>query len=195
LLLVAAPVLATQIATEPPLRELLAQASVVVHATVEAADTAWVEDEWGRHIWTTYRFRTHRSLKGNSPGGEVMLRLIGGTVADRTEVVFDVPRPTLGQEGIFFFTGSATSPALALVETLPVSNGEVAIGSGRVRLAELSNAISELLRGDRAELDRLQARGVLSLCPTDPHLRSCYACNAHGHHLQRLVERQRRPRR
>ncbi len=129
--IVALPTQAMQRSPEP-LPVALSDATLVVHATVESAEAAWAEDEWGRHIWTTYELRVERLIKGLYDGEVVSLRIIGGSVGDRTEMVFDVPRPYLGQEAVFVLEARRAGGPLAVNRSLPVVDGAVALGSKRV---------------------------------------------------------------
>ena len=68
--LAALPSLAMQRSPQP-LPQALSEATQVVHATVESTDSIWAEDEWGRHIWTTYTLRVAQTLKGSLEGDEL----------------------------------------------------------------------------------------------------------------------------
>ena len=151
-----------------PLIEALNDATLVIHATVESSESQWMEDEWGRHIWTSYNLRVIRTLKGE-PGGEVVtLRLIGGSVGDQTELVFDLARPFLHQEAVFILTARERDGALAIEETVPVEAGEVQLGSKRVPVTVFAEAVDRLVRGDAASMQSILPPPTVSIGVDSP---------------------------
>jgi len=178
LLSTALPVGAMRRGPEPTVAQALSDAALVVHATVESAESAWVEDEWGRHIWTTYRLRVASYLKGSPRGDVITLRILGGTVGGRTEVVFDLAHPTVSQEGVFILSQRREGGPLALEVTLPVEGDEVWAGARLVPLSQLAEALGQLGEGSSTALETmLQPTAVFTLpsvplvaAPAEPRL-------------------------
>ena len=151
-----------------PLIQALNDATLVVHAIVESSESLWIEDEWGRHIWTTYNLRVMRTLKGD-PGGEVVtLRLLGGTVGDQTELVFDVPRPYLHQEAVFILEAQHPGGPLALETSVPVVADQVQLGSKRVPLSVFAEAVERLVGGDAAPMQSILPPPTVSIPAVSP---------------------------
>jgi len=151
--------------TPLPLPQALNDATLVVHATVVSAESAWAEDEWGRHIWTTYRLQVVETLKGDPGTDSVTLRVMGGTVGDRTELLFDVPRPFLDQEAVFLLEARGGSGPLAVAASLPVVADAVTLGDEPVPLSLFVEAVARLHHGDGSLLQSILPPTVLSTEP------------------------------
>ena len=150
---------------EPTLEQALSDATLVVHATVESAESVWVDDEWGRHIWTTYHLQVASYLKGSSRGDVVTLRILGGTVGETSEVVFDVLRPSLSQEALFLLSELNEDGPLALERLLAVEGDEVQLDQTTVPLSELAEAMAKLAQGESSTLKRILQRPTVATLP------------------------------
>jgi len=159
------PVQAMRQGPEPTLEQALLDATLVVHATVDSAESVWVDDEWGRHIWTTYRLQVASYLKGSSRGDVVTLRILGGTVGDTSEVVFDVLRPSLSQEALFLLSVPYDDGPLALERVLPLEGDEVRIGHSSVPLSQFAEALEEFVQGESSTLNRILQRTAVATLP------------------------------
>jgi hypothetical protein len=153
---------------EPPLPKALAAADLVVHALLESTTSAWAEDQWGRHIWTTYNLRVLRTIKGSPAGEKLTLRILGGTVGDQTELVFDIPRPYPLQEAVYLLSARHPGGPLAMERSLPVVGGWVRLGAKEVPLDQFAEAVQQLTKGDATHLQALLPLPRLSVRPAPP---------------------------
>jgi hypothetical protein len=67
--------------------EAIQKANVIVTAQVGKLNAEWIEDERGRHIYTTVELSVLRCLKGEAPPQHFQITVVGGTVGERSEVV------------------------------------------------------------------------------------------------------------
>lgn len=97
----AASAVAAPSVTRPVQARARASQQVVV-ATVASIQAAYETNQWGdRLIVTRARLQVHEALKG-SPAGEIEVDIEGGTVADITLTVSDLPVVKPGERAVFF---------------------------------------------------------------------------------------------
>lgn len=116
LALLAPAVQATSVVA-PSFSELVAEAQVIARVEVTAIRAAWVENGQSRVIKTFVTFAVLKSLKGN-PGATITVPFLGGELDGQGMRVEGMPRFTVGQTEILFFselTGARFSPLVGLM--------------------------------------------------------------------------------
>ena len=101
----------------PTFPELVAEAQVIARVEVTEIRPAWVESTQGRVIKTFVTFAVLKSLKGN-PGATITVPFLGGELDGQGLRVEGMPRFTVGQTEILFFselTGARFSPLVGLM--------------------------------------------------------------------------------
>jgi hypothetical protein len=121
LLVVAATLLALlpspaqgSIARALALSELVAGSDQVVSGTALEATSRWEQIGGSRRIVTYTRVRVDETLAGASPGPEMMLRTLGGTVGKVGQVVHGEALLLIGESAVLF-TGPAPDGVPAVV--------------------------------------------------------------------------------
>lgn len=112
-----APALRATSVVAPTFPELVAESSVIARVEVTAIRTAWVETAQNRVIKTWVTFTVLKSLKGQ-PGATLTVPFLGGELDGQGMRVEGMPRFTVGQTDILFFsdlTGAHFSPLVGLM--------------------------------------------------------------------------------
>jgi hypothetical protein len=152
----------------PTFRQLVAQAELIVRAEVRAVRCEETQRNGGSVIHTYVKIGVLRALKGDAPA-ELELRILGGTVGDRTLHVAGVPRFVPGEKCLLFIE----------------NNGEqfcplVAIMYGRYRVERRASDGVEMVRRDNGAPLRTAEEVSLPLHAALPALASGAAQNGAG---------------
>lgn len=120
----------------PTFRELVAQAQFIVRAEVRAVRSEESQRNGHAVIHTYVTIAVLRSLKGDAPA-QIELRVLGGTVGERTLHVAGVPRFVPGEKCLLFIENNGQ-------QFCPL----VAIMYGRYRVERRASDGVELVRRD-----------------------------------------------
>jgi hypothetical protein len=85
----------------PTFDELVGQAELIFQGTVTDVRSEWVGEGAERRIVSYVTFNVDEPLKGNA-GSSYTIRMLGGTVGDRTMEVTDSPKFKVGDRDILF---------------------------------------------------------------------------------------------
>ena len=85
----------------PTFDELVGQAELIFQGTVTDVKSAWIGEGAERRIVSYVTFKVDDPIKGN-PGSSYTIRMLGGTVGDRTMEVTDSPKFKVGDRDILF---------------------------------------------------------------------------------------------
>ena len=167
------------VSREESLTEAVKAATAIVEARVESAETAWLSDQWGNHIYTTYVFRSGTTAKGSAPGDAFPIRVMGGQVGDVTEEVTPGWRFTLGQDLVLFLHDDPDGTP-RIRRTQVVRGGEVFVQGQRVPVAGFLELLKRVAADPTVDVSRLLAwaatrtpspsRSLMSDSPTPPGL-------------------------
>ncbi len=101
-----APCLATTV-VPPTFDELVSRAEVILQGSVASVRSEWTGDGGNRRIISYVTFTSEDVIKGNA-GATYTLRMLGGTVGDRTMEVTDAPKFVQGDRVILFVENNGT---------------------------------------------------------------------------------------
>ncbi len=85
----------------PTFDELVGQAELIFQGTVTDVKSEWVGEGAERRIVSYVTFNVDEAIKGNA-GASYTIRMLGGTVGDRTMEVTDSPKFKVGDRDILF---------------------------------------------------------------------------------------------
>lgn len=85
----------------PTFDELVGQAELIFQGTVTDVKSEWVGEGAERRIVSYVTFHVDEAIKGNA-GASYTIRMLGGTVGDRTMEVTDSPKFKVGDRDILF---------------------------------------------------------------------------------------------
>ena len=120
----------------PNFDELMNRAQVIFEGEVTGLQSQWI-GEGGQHRIVTYvTFKVDDALKGD-PGTTYSMRMLGGTVGDRTMAVSDAPKFKVGDHDILFVENNGS-------QFIPL----VGIQHGRFQVQKDATGRSTLLTGD-----------------------------------------------
>jgi len=85
----------------PTFEQLVQQAELIFQGTVTDVHSVWEGEGAQRHIDTYVTFQIGENVKGNA-GASYTIRLLGGTVGDKTMEVTDTPKFKIGDRDILF---------------------------------------------------------------------------------------------
>ena len=85
----------------PTFDELVGQAELIFQGTVTDVKSEWVGEGAERRIVSYVTFNVDEAIKGNA-GTSYTIRMLGGTVGDRTMEVTDSPKFKVGDRDILF---------------------------------------------------------------------------------------------
>ncbi len=85
----------------PTFDELVGQAELIFQGTVTDVKSEWVGEGAERRIVSYVTFHVDEAIKGNA-GLSYTIRMLGGTVGDRTMEVTDSPKFKVGDRDILF---------------------------------------------------------------------------------------------
>jgi hypothetical protein len=91
----------------PSFDELVAQAELIFQGTVTDVQSQWTGEGGDRHIVSYVTLKVEDPIKGEA-GATYTLRMLGGTVGDRTMRVTDSPEFKVGDREILFVEHNGT---------------------------------------------------------------------------------------
>lgn len=85
----------------PTFEQLVKQAEVIFQGTVTNVHSVWEGEGGQRHIETYVAFKVEDNVKGQA-GDSYTIRMLGGTVGDKTMEITDAPKFKVGDREILF---------------------------------------------------------------------------------------------
>lgn len=85
----------------PTFEQLVKQAEVIFQGTVTDVRSVWEGEGGQRHIETYVDFKVEDNVKGQA-GDSYTIRMLGGTVGDKTMEITDAPKFKVGDREILF---------------------------------------------------------------------------------------------
>ncbi|HEY2712317.1 MAG TPA: hypothetical protein VGI60_07370 [Chthoniobacterales bacterium] len=120
----------------PSFDQLMTRAQVIFEGEVTGLRSQWI-GEGSRHRIVTYvTFKVDDALKGD-PGTTYSMRMLGGTVDDRTMEVSDAPKFKVGDHDVLFIENNGS-------QFIPL----VGLQHGRFRVEKDSSGRQTLLTGN-----------------------------------------------
>jgi hypothetical protein len=120
----------------PTFDELMSRAQVIFEGEVTGLHSEWIGEGSQHRIVTYVTFKVDDALKGD-PGTTYSMRMLGGTVGDRTMEVSDAPKFKVGDHDILFIENNGH-------QFIPL----VGLQHGRFRVAKDSVGRQTLLTGN-----------------------------------------------
>jgi hypothetical protein len=136
---------------EMTLGEIYQKSDIILHATVETNESAWVFNSSGRNIVTTTKFRITESIKGGISINDTFdLEMPGGTIGDTTQYVSTSVLFSPGEESILFLQINPLRVMGGFQGKFPVIDGMVYIEGQRVKPSQFVNVLKEAATDEQA---------------------------------------------
>ena len=120
----------------PSFDQLMARAQVIFEGEVTGLRSQWIGEGSQHRIVTYVTFKVDDALKGD-PGTTYSMRMLGGTVDDRTMEVSDAPKFKVGDHDVLFIENNGS-------QFIPL----VGLQHGRFRVEKDASGRQTLLTGD-----------------------------------------------
>ncbi len=120
----------------PSFDQLMARAQVIFEGEVTGLRSQWIGEGSQHRIVTYVTFKVDDALKGD-PGTTYSMRMLGGTVDDRTMEVSDAPKFKVGDHDVLFIENNGS-------QFIPL----VGLQHGRFRVEKDSSGRQTLLTGN-----------------------------------------------
>lgn len=121
------------------LSSMVQESEVIVKGKVKETRAKWIDDERGKHIYTTVVIKIDTLLKGTPWGDEFTFEVVGGTVGDITEVVSDSARFVKDEEVILFLKGYP-------LRIVGGRHGKISVYEGKVRIKKYLIPVNQLIQ-------------------------------------------------
>jgi hypothetical protein len=131
----------------PNFDELVSRAQIIFEGEVTGLQSQWIGEGAEHRIVTFVTFKVDDTLKGN-PGASYSIRMLGGTVDDRTMEVTDAPKFKVGDHDILFIENNGS-------QFIPL----VGIQHGRFRVQKDQAGRDTLITGDGQPLADINQLG------------------------------------
>jgi hypothetical protein len=137
----------------PTFDELVSRAQIIFQGAVTDVRSEWAGEGAQRAIVSFVTFKVEDALKGN-PGSTYTMRMLGGTVGDKTMGITDGPKFKIGDRDVLFVenNGSQFIPLVGIMHGRFRVERELASGREVVKTSEGEplGDISELGRNEQA---------------------------------------------
>jgi hypothetical protein len=120
----------------PSFDQLMTRAQVIFEGEVTGLRSQWIGEGSQHRIVTYVTFKVDDALKGD-PGTTYSMRMLGGTVDDRTMEVSDAPKFKVGDHDVLFIENNGS-------QFIPL----VGLQHGRFRVEKDASGRQTLLTGD-----------------------------------------------
>ena len=131
----------------PSFDQLMARAQVIFEGEVTGLRSQWIGEGSQHRIVTYVTFKVDDALKGD-PGTTYSMRMLGGTVDDRTMEVSDAPKFKVGDHDVLFIENNGS-------QFIPL----VGLQHGRFRVEKDSSGRQTLLTGNGLPLSDVNQLG------------------------------------
>ncbi|HEV8421851.1 MAG TPA: hypothetical protein VGQ40_00805 [Chthoniobacterales bacterium] len=131
----------------PSFDQLMTRAQVIFEGEVTGLRSQWIGEGSQHRIVTYVTFKVDDALKGD-PGTTYSMRMLGGTVDDRTMEVSDAPKFKVGDHDVLFIENNGS-------QFIPL----VGLQHGRFRVEKDSSGRQTLLTGNGLPLSDVNQLG------------------------------------
>jgi hypothetical protein len=143
--------------------DLFRASDIIVKGKVVSTECKWISDQRGNHIWTRVTILAENKLKGNPPGDQFTLEIMGGTVGDIAETVDISPSFEKGEEVVLFLKDNPLCVVGGFQGKMTVSEGKVYPDNREVRLEVFLQAIRNAVKRSSNSLSFPDENGVIVL--------------------------------
>lgn len=126
------------------LADLSLRADVIVKARVERAESRWVDDGRGKHIYTYVTLNLIETMKGDFSSGFFTIELPGGSVGEQRAVVTESYSLHDGEKVILFLRVEPLTVVGGQLGILSIVDGLVAVGNQMVPEQQFVEAIKKV---------------------------------------------------
>jgi hypothetical protein len=125
------------------LPDLVSQSSNIMRARVTALSAQWINDQNGKHIYTTAQLEPISALKGTAPSS---LIYIGGTVDTITEVVSDMFILKRLDEAFFFLPANVEKFTAGKITVLSIKEDMIRKDDAVIKATAVESAIRAMIK-------------------------------------------------
>ena len=125
------------------LPELVTQSVTIVRARVIALSAQWIEDQNGKHIYTTAQLEPITAFKGTAPAS---LTYIGGTVDTITEYVSDVFILQPQDEAFYFLPAHLNKFTTGKISIMSIREGVIRKDDAVIKAAVIESALRTMIK-------------------------------------------------